>query len=567
MITKFNKLIANKVVWIGFTFLIVVAFAFMGLSGAGDDRDRDQSMGTLFGDPISFDEYSAARRLAYLGFILSMNEQVDEEELQDATWRRLATLRRAREMGIQTTDREIVQAIRNFPDFQHEGQFHPQIYDQFLNQYLGAMGFRPSEFENFVRQELAIQKIQRMIVESVLLSQTELDRAISTLGDEFTVQYSFISREALGEGLAATEEDARVFFEENTEAFRIPAQVRVNFVRFPVREFMQIVEVSEEQALDYYDRNIDDFIVETEQEEDLDDEDADLFDLQITEPFEEVQEEIIERLTIEKAANEAAHEATDFVISLVPDRHGNAPSFDEAAENFGVEIQTTDPFSENEIPEGIDAGLAFSRAAFGLLPNPEHYFSDAVRGQDYIYVLALEEQIPSRLPEFEEVLEEALAAAQSEKEANALEELANSFRDLLEETLAAGDSFEDAAEAFLLSVSDPITFTAAEGPQELPYARQLVQAVIAYNAGEIPAPIFVGHGFIVAHIQEREPADPMLYAEFQPRIISALSGERGMILFRDWEDQLLAEANFTPRHADEFRDWDDESAEEDLDLQ
>ncbi len=560
LITKFNKLIANKFVWIGFTFLIVLAFVAWDMSVPDDARDPSerQAAGMLFGKPVSPDELRTAYVHTYMAVTLAMGQTLPiseelDKELTNMAWKRLASLKQAQKMGIRTTDREVVEAIRSFPDFHEQNQFNPDLYRSFIQQYLGRLGFGANQFEEHIRQELVLQKLQRMVSESVIITPAEIQRAINSFGDEFTVQYVIVNEDVLGEGLEITDEEARAFYDEHSEDFTIPPRVSVKYVRFPIDAYKDEVDITEGQALDYYDLNIEEF---TRYEDDpaLDDgeeespfADDDLFRVATTIPFEDVKDEIIDRLRREMAARRAADVAMDYVIDLVPDRDGVAATFEEAAETYGVTIEKTAPFARGELPEGIDADLSFSVAAFDLRPHPEYYFSDAIEGDDDIYVLALEERHPAYVPDYEEVKGRVYEAARADAIQRAVMDLAETFRETAGTELRAGTSFAEIAETFAIPARAPITFTAATGLEDLEYGEQVLRAVLAYNEGEVTAPVRVNDAYLVAHVQTRSAADIAQYADFRQQIIATLARERARILFDEWQAHLLRQADFTPR--------------------
>lgn len=569
LITKFNKLIANKFVWIGFTFLIVVSFAFMGMAGSGEARDRAerQAAGTLFGESISAETFRRAYANTYMSVLLAVGQQISiteevDRELRRMTWKRLASLLKAEQMGLRTSDREVVAAIRSYPMFQQDGRFSADIYQQFVHQYLAAMGFSAGQFEEHIAEELVLEKLRRALAEAVWVPPSDIDQAIRTLGDTFEVSYVLIDDEAVGEVTPPTTDELQAYFDENPERFIRPPQVKVRFVRFPIASFADEIEISEEQVRSHYDLNIDRYTREevADTEADAADEDE-LFRITTTIPFEEVQAEIEETLRREAAARRAADVAMDFVVSLIPDRHGDAASFDAAAETFNVNVEDLPPFDRHTVPDDIGAGPEFVRAAFELRPHAEYYFSDPVEGDDNLYVMVLDQRIPERIPEFAEVEEAVREAAKQAKRERLRTARAEAFAQAAEQALLAGTAWSTVAGEFELEPSEPLQFSAAEGAGDAPYSRQLVRAVLAYNAGEITEPVSVWGGYLVIHVKEREEADPALFADFRPQIAASLAQERAAILFEEWQQQLLHEAEFstpddreTPLYDDE---WDD----------
>lgn len=553
LITKFNKLIANKFIWIGFTFLIVISFAFMGVTGAGDARDR-QAAGTLFGESISADEFRSVYTHTYMSLVLGAGRPIPiDEELDTAltrmAWKRLVSLKKADSMGLRISDREIVAAIHSFPFFQQDGRFSAELYRNFAENYLASMGFRPGQFEEHIGQELVLQKLQRMVSAAVLVPPAEVEQRIRVFGDEFTVEYLWVDDNALDETVEVTESDVRDYFERRADQFIVPPKARVDFVRFPIEGYMDQVEVTEEQARDYYDLNSSEFEIQVEAPDTPEDEEP--FLVTEIQPFDEVKEDIVKTLQRQGAARYAANEAMDFVVSLVPDRHGQSISFDEAAEKFNVSVEQADPFQRGDVPAGVDAGPTFSEAAFSLQEDPEYYFSDAVEGEKYLYVIGLQEMIKARIPEFDEVEEQVSAAAQEEAERAAVEELARSVKERAEENLRADVPFKETGELFGLEVSEPVQFTASRGVEDVPYEEQLVRTVLFYNEGEVTEPVAVNNRYLVVFVAERTAADPAEFADFRPHISASIRQERASLLFEEWQKQLLQEAEFTTRRDEE----------------
>ena len=562
VITKFNKLIANKFIWIGFVFLIVVSFAFMGATGSGraaDAADR-AAAGTLFGERISGEQFHRAYVHSYMALVLAVGQAVPintelRAELEEQAWRRLAALKAGHRLGLRTSDREVIEAIRSYPVFQESGAFSPDYYRGFVQKYLASMGFSAGQFEEYVAEELVLEKVRRMVAESVLITPEEVDRVLSQYTDEWTVQYVVLDEETVPTVPAVEEDEVAAFFEAQAERFTIPAQVQVQFVRFPVDDFLDRVEVTDEQAQAHYGRNLNRYtVVETihpepregDEEEDERDED-DVFEITRTLDFEEARDRIVAELQRTAAARMAADEAMDFVMLLMPGREGVAPGFGEAAAALGRPVETVEPFTRDQAPPEIDAGERFVEASFRLQPGADYYFSDPVAGDDYLYVIALEKQIPARIPELDEVRDQVRAAAQERAEREALYELAQSFQAAALEDLQAGRTFAETAGAFVVGLEEPEPFSAFTGSAAGPYGAALIQAVDGYQPGDVTEPLSVRDAYLVAYVVDRTATDAQDFAMFRPQILQSLRQQQRGVLYAEWQEQLLREADFTPR--------------------
>ncbi len=572
LITKFNKLIASKLLWIGFTFVIVMAFVVWDTNMPDESSRMDRgAAGTLHGKPVSHEEFRNAYVNAYLGVALSLgglprNSPDLEQRINETAWRRLITLRTAQDMGLEATDSEVIRSIESHEGFAHEGRFEPRIYEMFIRNFLGGLGFSERQFERYIREEIVLQKLQRVLFETILVSPMEMQRALETVTDSFQAEYVVFRPEDLPADIAVSEEQARRYFEENLGAFTLPAKVRVQYARFPVEQYLEEVTVTDDDAMTYYEQNINDYMVEEEPAEPGEDEASgdDLFRVSAPEPFEEVRDEIMERLLHRAALRRATDVATTFVIELAPDRFGQAPPLEEAAAKFDLTLYDLEPFAQFEQPEGIDAGPDFNRAAFELRPNPMDYFSDAIPGAEYVYVMALKERIPPRAPEFDEVAERVYEAARRQARERALRDLAEQFRADATDALKAGKTFEETAR---LSGFTPLAtkeFTAISGLEDDDeYAATLIMGVLTHNQGELTEVLEADEQhLVVAHVARRTSPPITDAAMMRNQVMDMLARERARVMFDQWQEYLLREADFQlPTYRDdleaddEIEDW------------
>lgn len=577
LITKFNKLIQSKVVWITFVSLIVIAFVFLYTPTAERRRDHEEAMsaGQLFGKHVTFDEFRNAYNHAYLQLVMYFGEPFRitpelDEEIAKAAWRRLVTLKIAEEMGVRVADEDVVMAIHNHPAFVHEGRFNRQIYDAFLTHFLRQIGFSPGRFEQHVRQEMILQKMERLVGRNVLIAPSELQRAFETVGDSFTIEYARLQPEELADEVRLTEEDVRAHFEAHKDAFMLPRRVKVNYIRFPIAGHLEQVEITEDELYDYYERNLEEFMVYEDvappvdefsllpDEFAADEPEQDEFRMATPRPFEEVEDEIRERLTRRAARDRALRDASDFMLRLIPDRHGQAPDFAELATKHEFTIHALAPFALDEPLEEIDAGLQFNRMAFDLRDNPNDYFSNVVMGEDYAYIMALEERLPPREPEFEEVAEQVREAARREALEKAIEGYAESFRLAAEEAIRGGETFASAAAQFGIETKRYADFTALVEPEEADEDfMSILWGILHHNEGEITDPIEVNDRLIVAYVEQRRPSEDFHYTAMRHQVIDMLSAERRRVLFEQWQDYMLQKAEFKPREAPRFPDEDE----------
>lgn len=581
MISKFHKLIQSRILWIIFFIIIVFSFVIWAMPWPTRNElsNEAQTAGKLFGEDVSHDVFRQARANTYLAAAMMMGEpprmtdQI-EKELSNSAWRRIATLLKARQLGITAGNNEVVQAIKSQPIFADESkQFSHQRYQNFAAGFLRNLGMTEHHFEEYVREEIIMQKLRAMVAQSLIIAPFEVQRTFDTINDQFNVQYVEITPEYAEKNVKVSDEDVQAFFNAHPDDFMIPEKVSVRYVAFPVASFTNEVTITDDDALAYYNENIDDYTSYeakklTDEEKQQDPVDSLSSDLEqdgetIVTPFEEVQQPIRELLTLDYAKRLAAEKATAFAMTLTPDRQGKATSFDDAAKSFNMTIATTKPFAADEEIEGVDAGLEFNSDAFELRPNADDYFSNAILGDEYVYVAALDQTYPERKPELSEVADDVREACRLQALNDAIAADAKKFQEAADAGLTSGKTFADVAASFNLPILSATNFTAISGVEENDDSDTIVPAVLPCNRGEITEPSPTDDGrMLVIYVADRTPGITTSLASISPQIVDALKRERRAYLFRDWEDYLLASGGFVNRNADSSTDEEEDADSE-----
>lgn len=537
LITKFNKMIRNRVLWAVFAVIVVIAFVGAFSPGRGrDGESSDKGVGTLYGEPVDGRELAIAR--FYAAGMRDTGNLTSEifEALTLNAWRRLAALRTAARLGLVATDEEVATAIHRDPSFAVNGVFSR---DQYAKVIQTQWRFKDSVsiFETFLRQELTLRKLLGMVESTVWISPWELSYRVNNLTDKFTVQYVRLDSDAFEGEPTIDEGKARDFFERNIELFRVPEKVSVRYVAYPFSNYLAEVTISEDEIVEYYDNNLKDYVIPGTNTDDgfL--------------PLEDVRDEIESMLTARETAFRAKDDATALVVALAPDRAGNAPFLDEAVAEYHLRVATSEFFDVSEDVPGLDdVGPEFNRAAFALDPDdPERYFSDALLGREAAYVLAVEARVESHLPEFEQVREEVMSLAVEEARDEAFVEHAQTVRERLQEGLAGGASFSNLLEGVSLNVATTVTFSAYETTtveMEEDFGT-LLPHVVSLQVGDVSEPLRMGPDLVLAYARQRDPADLGTLDVARMQVLSAMNRYRAELAFQGWQDDNLAAAEFS----------------------
>jgi len=619
MISKFHRLIQNKLIWAGFLVVVVFSFVIWGTQVPKQNREAEEANapGKLDGKPVDPATFRTAYMNTYLAVLMAVGRQINitpeiDEQLRTAAWQRIVTVQTAQKLGLTVNDDEVFEAIRSHEGFQAQGQFNKGYYKAFVNNYLGQIGFSERQFESYIRQEILMQKMRILVNRSVLVAPSDIQRMFHSISDTFKIEYVKLTPELVEKDVKITKEDAKTFFEKDPTVFTIPEKVKVKYVRISTVPLIPKVHVTPEDVQTYYDDNMDDYLVDTnetaEATNDVETADADATsstgatevassdkpedaavaaDTNLTmtftgatdvasagtndaftpvkldskyKPFDDVKQEISNMLIRKAALEMASEKALELVIALTSDKEGNAPLFEEVAEKNGLLIERAGPFALREKVKDVDAGMEFNRAAFNLTTGQDAYFSDPVKGSNYVYVIALEERFPERVPTFSEVADDVLPIAREQAIADALSTKSKEIRDAADAAVKAGKSFTDAMKAYGLETIKTEEFTASSADSKDDYSAILLRGILTMNQGEVSELLPAHDAVLVAHVSERKPGDPTTLESLKEQIISSIRRQNGRYVFDDMQQYLLKQAKFEPREMP--KDTGDEPEEE-----
>jgi peptidyl-prolyl cis-trans isomerase D len=546
MISKFHKLIASKVFWGIFALVISVSFVGVSIPGCqnrnaqGSAQREGQLAGKLFGEDVSRMEFGQAYRRTYVSYTIMFGRAIqvtDEIDtiLRKEAWQRIATLKKAHQLGMTVTPAQTIAMIQRQPIFQNQqtGQFDKNAYDAFVQGFLPQNGMTSADFENMLSEQVLIEKISSIPAQGGIVLDAEILKAFHLYTDMLTVEYASVSR-SLASAPKVTEEDAKNYFEQNQEEFRMPEKVKVDYVQFAVADYTEKVEVAEEMVAGFYENNKQRYLKELA--EDADPAAAPEFKL-----LEEVREEIVARITQELALLEAAEQA-DILVSELADE---SITFAQTVEALGLTIvDKTRPFTQTDSVKGIDPTAPFQRAAFALQDDATHYYSDPVVGRDTVYVLSLSKKYDSFLPSFDNVRDDATEAAKITADEKAYAEKAEQIQADLQTALKAGTSFEDAIKPFKLELQKTAPFNVTTTLED-EFGSDIKANAILLEQGTLTELISTPNEFIVAYVAEKVPGDaeatlPAMRAE----LASRLSNDKASRLVAAWREALLEEADF-----------------------
>lgn len=193
-----HKNVSKIVLW-GILILILPAFVIWGTGSMGKDKQNGPKfVGTIDGKKISFDNFAGAVSSIRCQIFLNYfnNQKVLGELLKNQSlvgkiaWDRLIMLKEVKRLKIKTQDKEVISYIQSHPLFMRNGKFDEQLYTYILRNNLGL---DPRTFEEIVRENVALQKMNESLTKDVTVSDDELGAYYKAENCKFKISYALLA--------------------------------------------------------------------------------------------------------------------------------------------------------------------------------------------------------------------------------------------------------------------------------------------------------------------------------------------------------------------------------------
>jgi parvulin-like peptidyl-prolyl isomerase len=260
----------TKTIW--WVLTIVTVFSFIGgfifLFGSGLDSSNQARMtgalGTVNGQQISRVEFQNAVAEQRMAYRQRFNAEPTEQEtpmVEAQAWRGLVNqhllTEKAKKLGLGATDREVVltlqaappNALVSLPEFQTNGQFDPNKYGAALRN----PGLNWAPFEEMVRRQLPVRKVQERMIAAIKLSQPELQEAYHQRFDKAALTLVAVPPDA-APVKPPTEAEMDRIYQEEIGFFNAPERTQLEILAIPKRYADEEVRVAREQAQSLTDR-------------------------------------------------------------------------------------------------------------------------------------------------------------------------------------------------------------------------------------------------------------------------------------------------------------------------
>ena len=507
--------------------LLIPGFIFLFTTTTQSERRAAGDRPSIAGKPVDSAEYQDSRNAVMQLITLNTGREPRrtpemENQITQQAVVRMLIMRKAKEFGIRVSDTEVVRAIQSQPILLNEaGQFDPDRFRRFTI-YLNQIGISEARYEDLIRSQLTRDRLEQFVTAAAMASSQEVALTYAPLHEPVTIEMAQFVAD-YKQPLTVSNEEAQVFYEQNKETYRTPAQAKIRYAHFSIETAKKSIKLTDEEIAEFYERSKPRYMGTNA----------------VAPPLETVKTEVENDLRTLRADRAAGDRATEFSIQIVPRPGAARPDFGAVCKEFGVTPVATDFFSQLERPIGETGGVAFVQQAFAL--NPDAPTSDPVTGPDGYYVLEYLDSKPSVIPPFEEVKDKVVDQIKRTRIYEATVRRGQETVAELKKLVATGKTFTEACAELKLKVETPPPFHLADEKTDLPAAQRIQIESLSMPVGAVSEFIPTMTGGVVFHVKDRQPPDPAAAEKDKAEWTQRVLNKNRQALFQAWLGHLIRE--------------------------
>lgn len=254
MLQKLNERIQGVVAWLVIV-LIAITFTLFGVDYYLQSHQSSNVKVMINGQPLTTQAFEVNYRRARAQEDLAKMTAVDEKNLQNQVLDQMITneitVQSARRNGFEIGAAQADAAIVKIGQFQEDGHFSSERYQQALN----AAMFTPESFQNEVRQGMLLNQQRFAFMGSSFALSSEIERFVRLYMQTRDYDYLTIPVAGLEKKINISENDVKKYYQEHKKKFMSPEQVSIDYVTLSMRDLRSKIKISDEDISRFYNEN------------------------------------------------------------------------------------------------------------------------------------------------------------------------------------------------------------------------------------------------------------------------------------------------------------------------
>ncbi|AVO60010.1 SurA N-terminal domain-containing protein [Pseudomonas chlororaphis] len=247
----------NSQGWIAKTIIgvIVALMALTGFDAIFQATSTSQDAAKVNGEEITQNELSQAVDMQRRQLMQQLGKDfdaslLDEKMLRDAALKglidRKLLLQGAENSKFAFSEAALDQVILQTPEFQVDGKFSPERFDQVIRQ----LGYSRMQFRQMLAQEMLIGQVRAGLAGSGFVTDAQV-LAFARL-EKQTRDYASLTIKADPAAVKLTDDEVKAYYDEHAKEFMSPDQVVIDYLELKKASFFDQVSVKDEELQALY---------------------------------------------------------------------------------------------------------------------------------------------------------------------------------------------------------------------------------------------------------------------------------------------------------------------------
>lgn len=254
MLQKLNERIQGLIAWV-VIILISGMFALFGIEYYMQSRSATTAKAEVNGQAINTRDFELNdRRLQQQhspSELTAAAEANRKQALLNEMIKQTVATQAALASGLNVSVAQTINAIQSIPQFQQDGHFSVNRYQQGLNN----ASFTPDSFQREVQQELLLKQQQFAFADTAFALPYELKQYVTLSMQTRDYDYLVIPTQQFAQHITIDDKAINAYYQQHHEAFKTPEKVSIEYVRLSMHDIREKTNISDEQLRHYYDDN------------------------------------------------------------------------------------------------------------------------------------------------------------------------------------------------------------------------------------------------------------------------------------------------------------------------
>lgn len=254
MLQKLNDRIQGVVAWV-VIILIAITFTLFGLDYYMQSRHESTAQVEVNGQPITRQAFESNYRrtrqqrdpsLMTAASDIQLKQQVLDEMIVNSV-----SMQSARTNGFEVNPAQANAAILGIPQFQQDGHFSADRYQQALN---GAF-FTPDSFQKEVRQGMLLNQQRFAFMGTAFALPNEINQFVKIYMQTRDYEYMQIPALRFINQTSVSDQAIDTYYQQHRKEFLTPEKVNVDYIRLAMSDIKTHINLTEQQIKHYYEEN------------------------------------------------------------------------------------------------------------------------------------------------------------------------------------------------------------------------------------------------------------------------------------------------------------------------